>query len=760
MNQIAIVAMLAWPVVTLGLCARLGAWRGVIASYLASHVLLSARVGVPLAGLPDFDKYMAANLGALIGILVFDGGRLGAFRPRWYDGFAIAVCLTPPVATMAGGLPFWDAVSACSDAVLRWGVPYLVGRLYAARPGASRDLAVGMAVCGVLMAPLIAFEVLGRQSISGLIYGIPVRTGFKYGLYNPVLMARNSLELNLWVSLTGLSAFALWCGRSVRSLWGVPFGFWTAVVLAAAILCHQSAAVGLLLLGCFLLSLTVGKQRLGSVPEVIALAAVVALAPKLGGRFTLLGLAMIAGMRYLRDLQSRRLLIGMALVTPIFLVIRLTKIVSTQILLSLAYMLLGWERTYSLSFRWDTEDRIIPYVLGNRPLLSWGTMADGRFDKLSLHGRQLVDSQWIIQFELYGLIGLAALYGMLCLPPLLVARRYPPRAWTDPGNAAVAGLLAVLLVFTLDSTLNAYVMPPIPLIAGLLMALPASVGAGSPGPRREEPVDRELERVERLAISGRPREAEAACRRLIAARAQAPAGQAGLADACDRLADLLEALGRPEEAEAPRRRALGLRAALAAADPADPVGRQTLAECGERLARNLARRGRFASAAEIRGIALEQRAALAAAAPDDAEALIRYADGLNDLAWLLAVSAGPAARDPRRAVAMAEQAARLGPDRKAYWNTLAACYRAAGDPRLAYEALARSLRLGPDVSGYDDALLVPILAELGDPDGASRALARLDARLAALGSSAPPALAWLRDEAEAALRSGSTAGAT
>jgi tetratricopeptide (TPR) repeat protein len=748
------VALLAWPVVSLGLFAALGPWRGVIATYLGAYLLLSGSAGIVLIGLPDYTKYTAASLGALAGILIFDSQRLAAFRPRWYDAIAMILCLSPAVSIAVNGLERWVGVNAVSTTTLTWGVPYFVGRLYAGRPGADRDLALGLTVAGALFMPLLAFEVVTGRSIHGILYGMAINNGYKYGLYRPVVMATNALEMGLWSSLVALSAFTLWCSGSARQLAGLPFTWWAAAAGLGGLLCHETAALGLLGLGMFLVSLTVGRDRFGNLPAWVAVGAVVLVAPKIGGRASLTALMAIGGALYLRDRRPNLLIISAAMLVPFYLLLRISEAVSRQTLTGAIYGLLGTERGRSLEFRIITEESMVRHVM-QRPLFGWGTFAGNRGWASDV---VIVDSYWIIHFAKFGLIGLVALYGLLMVPVIVTTLRRPVEQWNDLRNAPAAALAIGVLIYTLDSLLNAYVMLPIPLMLGLVIAVPAASGAVGVSRRHSSTAaDRGLEQVERLVTLGRASEAEAACRRLIAVRELDPGGHLPLADACDRLADLLEALGRPIEAEPLRRRALHLRAGLAAADPGDLEARSSLAGCCERLARNLSSRGRSAEAAELRGLALEQRAALAAADPD---ALAPYADALNDLAWLLACPADPSAREPRRAVAMAEQAVRLAPGRKAYWNTLGACYRAAGEPGAAVAALRRSLRLGPDDSGFDAALLAPSLAELGDLDGAREALARLDERLANLGPEAPPSLVDLRAEAEAIIQSPTPAGST
>lgn len=721
MNQIAITALLAWPLVCLGFFAVLGPWRGIIASYIGSYLLLSGKVVIPMSGLPDYTKFTAANLGVLIGIVLFDAIRFNTFRWRWYDMAALVLCLTPVVSFITNGLGTWPMISAVNATIQAWIIPYFVGRLYIGRPGADRELALGLTIAGALMAPAIVFEVFGKRSISGIIYGIELYNGIKYGFYRPIVMAANSLELALWSTLTAIAAFSLWVTRAVPKLAGLPFAVWMCLAMGGAVICLETAALGFLAMGMFLIGITAGRTRFGPLPELFASGGLLMIVPKAGLKFAVMGFPLIVLIRHLSIRRPKLLITMAALIAPVYLALRVTRTVTRQTLTSFIYAVLGRDRGWSYSFRIIMEDRMLTHVM-KRPLFGWATYADGRGRAPDV---RILDSLWVIYMGIYGLVGLAALYAFLCLPVLLTTRRRPVEAWGNPSNSAAVGLAICILVYTYDSLLNAYSMIPIPFMVGLVMGLPA-VMAQAQSRFGQAVADTQLERIDRLAALGRVDEAEAACRRLISIRSVDRSGHASLADAYDRLADLLEVLDRGEDAEPVRRQALELRIALASSAPGDPGTRATLAGCCERLARNLAARGHQAEAIELRGLALEQRAALAAVLPDDREALLAYADDLNDLAWLLSVGGEPSMSDPDRAVTMAEQAVRLHPGCKSYWNTLGAAYYRAGDPSAALEALGRSLRLGPDETGFDEVLRALALASLGDTEGAREALGRID----------------------------------
>lgn len=747
MSQTAMVALLAWPVICLVFFAVLGPWRGVITSYIGSYLLLSGKVIVPMSGLPDYTKFTAANLGVLVGILIFDMRRFGTFRFRWYDSPALILCGIPVVSFLSNGLESWPMISAVNSVLQSWCIPYFVARIYVGSPDTDRDLALGMTVAGVLMTPAILYETFGETSISGAVYGIPLFNGYKYGFYRPIIMATNALELALWSTLTAIVSFNLWVTRAVPKFLGVPFGFWAATAIGGAISCRETAAMGFLMMGIFLIAITAGRSRFGPLPELLASGAVLVVIPKAGLRFALMGLSTIGVVRYLSLHRARLLILFASLVAPTYLFLRITRLVSRDTLTSSIYAIFGRERGWSYTFRIIMEDRMIRHVM-QRPLFGWATYFEGRARAPDV---KILDSMWVVYLGIYGIIGVSALYALLCLPVVLTSRRRPVETWSDPRQGAAVGLAIAILLYTYDSMLNAYSMIPVPLMVGLVMSLPPVLGRARSWVSQAT-ADRELEQVDRLAAMGRVDEAEAMCHRLISVRQADRSGHESLADACDRLADLLEALDRLEEAEPERRRALELRIAVASSASSDPASRAILAGCCERLARNLVAQGRWTEAVEIRGLALEQRAAVAAVFPEDQGALHAYTDDLNDLAWLLSVGDDRAISNPARAVAMAEQAVRIRPGCKSYWNTLGASYLRAGDPGAALAALRQSLRIGSDETGFDEVLRALALAELGDPEGAREALGRVDQVLQG-NPAAPASLLRLRAEATEVLGS-------
>jgi tetratricopeptide (TPR) repeat protein len=89
------------------------------------------------------------------------------------------------------------------------------------------------------------------------------------------------------------------------------------------------------------------------------------------------------------------------------------------------------------------------------------------------------------------------------------------------------------------------------------------------------------------------------------------------------------------------------------------------------------------------------------------------ADGLNNLAWLLATCPDVRLRDPRVAVTFARRSVDLVPTNGNFWNTLGVAYYRARDWEEALSALYRSMELREDGDSFDWFFLALIHTRLG-----------------------------------------------
>jgi hypothetical protein len=433
MNPSVPIALLGWPIAALALFALLPARRAVLVTFIAGWLLLP-HAGFGLPGLPDYTKVTAVSLAALLGMVLFDAGRLLRVRPSWIDLPMAAWCAVPFLSSLSNGLGAYDGLSGVLDHVMTWGVPYIAGRAYLDGPEALRELALGLVIGGLCYLPLCLWEVRMSPQLHRSVYGFhPTHfmMTWRLGGYRPMVFMQHGLMLGLFMSCSALAAIWLWRRGAVRHLFGVPMSLLAAALAATALLCKSAGALALMFGGLVLLTAT-------------------------------------------RLLRLDLLVIGAALAAPTYAALRISGTWDGRHLVDAARAI-DADRAASLSGRLRNEVLIAERAM-ERPLLGWGRW--GRWRVRDDAGRDITvsDGLWVIALGQSGLIGLGALSACLALPVLLLLRRVPARTWGQAAAAPAAVLGIIVVLYTLDGLLNAMLNPIYVLAAGGLSSLYACSG--------------------------------------------------------------------------------------------------------------------------------------------------------------------------------------------------------------------------------------------------------------------------------------------
>ena len=177
--------------------------------------------------------------------------------------------------------------------------------------------------------------------------------------------------------------------------------------------------------------------------------------------------------------------------------------------------------------------------------------------------------------------------------------------------------------------------------------------------------------------------------------------------------DRLAIFGRPTEAENAYRHALERLAKLAAAFPNVPEYREELAR-GEFSLSLLSSSGRTEDAKESRRQVLERHQAL----PGDYR--WKMANDRNDLAWFLVATPDGKVRDAEWAVELAKIAVELAPSNGSFWNTLGVAHYRATNAKAAIAALNKSTELRKGGDAIDWFYLAMAHWQLGEKKDAQK----------------------------------------
>ncbi len=431
MIQLALFALFAWVPAVIFLFAMLPPRRAVIAAFLAGWMFLPL-LTITVTGLPDISKVSITTATVLLAVVVFDGARLLAFRPRWFDLPMLVWIVVPLISSIVNARGMYDGGSRMLTAILHWGIPYLVGRLYFTDLIAMRDLAIGLFIAGLVYMPLCLWEIRMSPQLHNQFYGFRASgmlrgSGLGLGGYRPNVFIGHGLALSMFMLMCTLAGFWLWKTKAVRAIWGFPSGLLVAGLYGTTILC------------------------------------------KVLGTIVLLHLALIAlcSTRWLRTSA----LVAMLIALPAgYMVARTTGAFTGDVVLDFARAI-DTTRADSLQFRLDAEGGILANAMA-KPWFGYGSDPDWRLRVSAVDEKTVVtDGMWIIALGQGGLAALAALTLTLLIPPLMVWRRTPVAFWEHPALAPVVCLSVLCSCFMIDGLFNATMNMLTTLIAGAVTSM-------------------------------------------------------------------------------------------------------------------------------------------------------------------------------------------------------------------------------------------------------------------------------------------------
>ncbi|UWQ23220.1 hypothetical protein [Jannaschia sp. W003] len=437
-NMLAHAVLLGWPVVTLVLFRRLSPAVAVSVAIVAGYLLLPLKPTFNFPMMPPIGKEEILGLSLLLAAFITVDQKTFTLRGWLPQQKLIWTCailfVLVPLGTVltngdrvirtAGsvqtGLTLYDVASMLSD-LLMIVIPFVVARRYLAAPAAHRMVLTVLCVAALLYTIPTLWEVRMSPQLNSDIYGFfphDWRQHIRDGGFRPLVFLRHGLLLGMFLSLGVLAAAALWR----ISLKG------------------RGATIRTAMATLFLLATLVLSKNLGA--TLIAL----------------IGLATIL------LLPARRWLLIAALISTTVLtypVLRSAGLVPTDKVVSVLSGIAGSGRILSLEFRLRNEDILLERA-NEKPLFGWGRWGRAR---VYVDGRDITttDGTWIITYGEGGLLGYLAVFGLLALPPILLAFKRGPAL--EPASAALALLLAVNLI---DLLPNSGLSPVTWMLAGAL----------------------------------------------------------------------------------------------------------------------------------------------------------------------------------------------------------------------------------------------------------------------------------------------------
>jgi len=441
-NFFALAMLFAWPAIAAMLFAFLPPRRALVAGFVIGWLFL------PMLAMPvpfvKFDKHTATSLGALLGVLIFDSKRLSTFKIGLIDLPMAIWCFVPFSAAMSNsgaGLSPYDGASAAATEFVKWGVPYILGRLYYGDYLGLRGLAVWVFVGGLLYIPFCMIEVLISPQLHFMVYGFyqhDFSQVFRGGGYRPMVFMQHGIAVGNMMAAATMVGFWLWWTGSLKTIFKMPMWLALFAVLGAALAVKSTGALLLGAIGVAALIATklTRKHLITTALCVVPFSYI--MARSIGGW---------DGMNFVQFIASS----------------------------------FGEERSLSILCRFENENMLLEKAM-QKPMFGWGP--NGRYLVMKEDGVTILsipDGLWVIAIGSTGIVGLIALFIALVSPTLAVIRRLKPTEWADPMAAGAAAFAVLLPIHAIDNLMNTMTNPLFILglggMAGLVLGPATSAAA-------------------------------------------------------------------------------------------------------------------------------------------------------------------------------------------------------------------------------------------------------------------------------------------
>ncbi len=410
--------------------------RAVVVSFVAGYLFLpqAGFLGrFPIVpGLPPYDKISALSYCVLIAILLFDSGRLSSFQPGWIDLPMLTWCLCPIATQMANGL---SPISPTTVQIMTWGVPYFIGRIYFNDLAGMRQLAVGIFAGGMVYVPLCLLEMRISPTLHLRLYGYHARVDFgqtmRYGGYRPTVLLEHGLWVGVWMMAATLLGILLWRTTIIKKLWNYPMSWLVPVLFVTFILVKSTGAYLYLAIG---IGIWFTSRWLRTALPLLLLSVAISIYLYLGATGELYRIPQVNAFLVASENTDN-------------------------------------DRSASVAFRIANE-KLLAAKAQQRMIFGWGDSGGNRIYDETGKDISVTDSLWIIAYGLQGVVGLISFTAMLLLPSLgFVFLRYPPSTWSNRKVAPAVGLALILVLYLLDSILNAMTCPVFMVASGGLAGL-------------------------------------------------------------------------------------------------------------------------------------------------------------------------------------------------------------------------------------------------------------------------------------------------
>lgn len=223
----AYIALFLFPAFALYIFSKYERVHAVVITVLTGSLMLPYRVALDLPGIPPMDKEYITFLSAIVGIFIFHRRSFWQARPLRGPESLIVVMLLANFGTMMmndrqvldegkieDALGYYWLFATTTDDFLSLAIPFLVGRATITNFAALITFFRYLIMAGAIYCSLIAIEVAMSipfyvWQLSNVIYGVPIRPMWRWGVIQPTLFMQNGLAIATFMGLSAIAATAI-----------------------------------------------------------------------------------------------------------------------------------------------------------------------------------------------------------------------------------------------------------------------------------------------------------------------------------------------------------------------------------------------------------------------------------------------------------------------------------------------------------------------------------------------------------------------
>lgn len=433
-------ALLALLPIVLYLFKKIPSDKAVVIGFILAWLFLPQRTVFIFPGLPDYDRTSATSYSIILATCLYSFKTFKTFKFGWLDIPMLIWCICPLISSLTNDLGLYDGLSSMLAQIIKYGIPYFLGRVYLNHLQGLHELAMGIFISGVIYAPLCLVESVISPQLHRMVYGFhginQFSQSYRLGGYRPNVFMRHGLAAGMWMMAALLIALWLWQSGALKKFLNIPMNLWFIGLYITHLLVRSTGAYLYMALGMVILFSA--KFLRTSFPKVLLILVL-----------------------------SSYLYLG---VTGNFTGEQADKIIQV------ATDITSPDRAASLKFRFDNEEILVEKAI-ERIWFGWGGWGRNRvYDYAESTGEKVdistTDSLWIIAYGMNGVMGVIGIFGTSLLPALTFSLlRYPAKTWFRPEVAGAASLSVVTVLYVLDNLLNDQYNPVFTLASGGLAGL-------------------------------------------------------------------------------------------------------------------------------------------------------------------------------------------------------------------------------------------------------------------------------------------------